>query len=216
MMSIQPIQFIFHLLCPISSSAMTANSTDSKSGTQLRNLILAIVAILLSAAIAFGLKAKTTPASLDGIAARSVPYEVAIANPKPTFLEFYANWCTSCQAMAQDLQGLKQEYGDQVNFVMLNVDNEKWLPEIVHYRVDGIPHFVYLDPAGESVGETIGEQPKTVIAANLTALSNNQTLPYAQFNVGQTSNYQPPKAVTTKTNTDPRSHGAQVTTQDAS
>jgi thiol-disulfide isomerase/thioredoxin len=194
---------------------MTANLTPPQPSNTLRNLAIAVVAIILSAAIAFGVKLKTTPTSLDGMAAHSVPYEVAIGNQKPTFLEFYANWCTSCQAMASDLQGLKQEYGDRVNFVMLNVDNEKWLPEIVHYRVDGIPHFVYMSSAGETAGEAIGEQPKTLMAKNLVALTMQQALPYAQPHIGQTSDYQPPIAIQAKNNQDPRSHGAQVKTQNA-
>jgi len=42
---------------------------------------------------------------------------------------------------------LKQQYPDSVK--MLNVDNTKWLPEILKYRVDGIPLFVFLNKEGE-------------------------------------------------------------------
>jgi hypothetical protein len=45
--------------------------------------------------------------------------------------------------MAPDVGVLKKQYGESVNFVMLNIDNTKWLPEILNYRVDGIPHFVF-------------------------------------------------------------------------
>ena len=46
--------------------------------------------------------------------------------------------------MAPDIQQLKDSYAGRVNFVMLNVDNTKWLPEMLNYRVDGIPHFEFL------------------------------------------------------------------------
>ncbi|MEO1467086.1 MAG: thiol:disulfide interchange protein, partial [Cyanobacteria bacterium J06633_1] len=59
---------------------------------------------------------------------------------------------------AGDLAQLKESYGDRVNFVMLNVDNTKWLPEMLRYRVDGIPHFLFMDVQGEAIAEAIGEQ----------------------------------------------------------
>ena len=74
--------------------------------------------------------------------------------------------------MAPDIAALEGQYGDKVNFVMLNVDNTKWLPEMLKYRVDGIPHFVFLGKQGESQAEAIGDQPRTIMANNLEAVSD--------------------------------------------
>ncbi|MBD0390837.1 MAG: thiol:disulfide interchange protein, partial [Nostoc sp. C3-bin3] len=120
-----------------------------------------------------------------------------------------ANWCTSCQAMAKDLGELKQQYADSVNFVMLNVDNTKWLPEILNYRVDGIPHFVFLGQDGKAIAQTIGEQPRSVMQANLEALVAALPLPYTQGS-GQVSAFNAPVSTTKASQDDPRSHGAQV------
>ncbi len=188
---------------------MSVNSSESGGMVQrLRNFVVVAVAIVLSVIVVVGLQTRTPAASLSEMAEASVPLEQAMQNGKPTLMEFYANWCTSCQAMAGDLEQLKAEYQQDVNFVMLNVDNTKWLPEMLHYRVDGIPHFAFLDGAGKDAGTAMGEIPRAVLAENLTALVAGEKLPYAQVE-GATSDVetalQPSGA-----SDDPRSHGSQV------
>lgn len=200
---------------------MTPNSSDSvstspkkaevTSGTRWRNFLIALVAIVLGVALFLGLQTETGAMSLDTQAEESTPLSVALTNGKPTLMEFYANWCTSCQAMAKDLGELKQQYGNSVNFVMLNVDNTKWLPEILNYQVDGIPHFVFLGTDGKSITQVIGEQPHQVMQANLDALVAGLPLPYSKAN-GQVSDFNAPVSVPSASSNqgDPRSHGAQV------
>lgn len=186
--------------------------SDSPSlATKARNLLVVTVGVVLAVLVIMGVRTQTPAASLETLAEAATPLEVALTNEKPSLMEFYANWCTTCQAMAGDMTELRTTYGDAVNFVMLNVDNNKWLPEMLHYRVDGIPHFVYLDAQGEPVTSAIGEQPKAVIASNLEALVAETPLPYQQ-GVGQTSelaNPGPRSAVINRSD-DPRSHGAQA------
>ncbi|HEY9602601.1 MAG TPA: thioredoxin family protein, partial [Allocoleopsis sp.] len=177
------------------------------TGTRIRNFLIALVAIVLGVALFLGLQTQTDNASLEAQATESTPLEVALSNGKPTLMEFYANWCTSCQAMANDLGELKQQFADSMNFVMLNVDNTKWLPEILNYRVDGIPHFVFLNQTGKAIAQTIGEQPRSVMEENLKALITALPLPYAQTS-GQVSTFNAPVSAATKD--DPRLHGAQV------
>ncbi|MDB9525520.1 thioredoxin family protein [Oscillatoria sp. CS-180] len=197
---------------PDSSASQPANSSETSMATKIRNLLIVSVAVVLSVLVVLGVQTQTPAASLETLAAEATPLEVALTNNKPSFVEFYANWCTSCQAMAGDMADLRTAYGDQVNFVMLNVDNTKWLPEMLHYRVDGIPHFLYLDPSGEPVTTAIGEQPKAIIASNLDALVSGGELPY-QSGVGQLSELDqtaPIEAASRDRGDDPRSHGAQA------
>jgi thiol-disulfide isomerase/thioredoxin len=189
------------------SAIPTASTDQPPFATRVRNLLIVFVAVVLSVSVFLGTRAESGSATLTTIAADSVPLEVALSNGKPSLMEFYANWCTSCQAMAPDMATLKQQYGDQVNFVMLNVDNTKWLPEILSYRVDGIPHFVFLGQDGQAMAQTIGEVPRSIMESNLVALVGGETIPYAQAS-GQTSVFSAP--VNANGKTDPRGHGNQV------
>jgi thiol-disulfide isomerase/thioredoxin len=189
-------------------TATSPETPEVPTAVRVRNFLIAMVAIILSVALFFGLKTETASVSLEKLDEQSTPLEVALSNGKPSLMEFYANWCTVCQAMAPDIAQLKQEYGDKVNFVMLNVDNTKWLPEMLRYRVDGIPHFVYLNKAGESLADAIGEQPRTIMTSNLQALVAGSPLPYTQAK-GDVSKFAAPVTTEGSTN-DPRSHGSQV------
>ncbi len=185
---------------------MSETNPSQTMQSRWKNWIIAGVAIALGIALALGIKTQPPAATLEAQAAKAVPIDVALSNGKPTFLEFYADWCTTCQAMADDLRDLKAGYGDRLNFVMLNVDNGRWLPEVLKYRVDGIPHFVFFDQTGAAIAETIGEQPKTILQADLDALIAQQELPYT-YQQGQVSKL---KDSPENRPTDPRSHSAQA------
>ena len=190
---------------------MSDNLSESQSNNSnfLRNILIAITAVSLSVALFLGLQTEVSSSSIEAQVKASTPLDVALSNGKPSLTEFYADWCTSCQAMAGDLAEIKQKYGQDVNFVMLNVDNTKWLPEILRYRVDGIPHFVFMDQAGEAIAESIGEQPRSILEADLDALIANNPLPYT-YSSGQVSQFEAPVSTQTSNSDDPRSHGAQV------
>lgn len=201
-----------------SSNPSTESDASAKSpadasmtiGKQLRNLLIVIVATILTVTVFLGFRTQATTVSLNELAEEgTVPLEMALANGKPSLVEFYANWCTSCQAMAQDLGEIKDNYKDQLNFVMLNVDNSKWLPEMLHYRVDGIPHFVFLNSTGETIASVIGEQPRSIMAANVEALISGDNLPYVQGR-GQTSTVDANPLTPNSRPDDPRSHSGQV------
>lgn len=190
------------------SQINSQGQTELTVGKRVRNLLVVLVAVVLSVALFLGVRTQNDSVSLATLDETSTPLEVALSNGKPTIMEFYANWCTVCQKMVPDVAELEQQYADKVNFVMLNVDNTKWLPEMLRYRVDGIPHFVFFNQAGEALATAIGEQPRTIMATNLEALVNNSPLPYAQAS-GQVSKFAAPVAPSSSAD-DPRLHSSQV------
>ncbi len=186
------------------------------SSSKLPNIIVAIAAVVLAITLFLGLKTQQGEASLGAQAQAATPIEVALASGKPTLMEFYADWCTSCQAMAPSLAKVKKDYGETVSFAMLNVDNTKWLPEIEKYRVDGIPHFIFFDRQGAMLGSVIGEQPDSVLRSSLDEIIADHLQPLAndasttiQHAAGQTSRMSPASANAPRSS-DPRGHGAQV------
>ncbi len=192
---------------------MTPPSSDlnlsASMATRVRNLLVALSAIILTLALFLGLQTQHPAHSLSELAEKSTPLEVAVANGKPTLVEFYANWCLTCQGMVPDMVALRDTYEDRVNFVMLNVDNPKWLPELETYRVDGIPHFVFLNAQGEAIAQSIGEVPKPIFTEKLNALIAG--IPVASAEIpGKVSSLQPGSSATFSSNSDPRSHGSQA------
>lgn len=100
----------------------------------------------------------------------AMPYEEAIANGKPTFLEFYADWCSSCQAMAQPVEAFRDRYGDEVNFVMLDIDDPAQAERVAEYSVTGVPHFIVLDSVQGIQESLVGRVPSGILAQTFDKL----------------------------------------------
>ena len=100
----------------------------------------------------------------------SVEPEIAFKNNKPTFLEFYAEWCEVCKEMAPKVSALKDEYEKDINFVFLNVDNQKWGNYIQKFDVNGIPQINLFDGKGNLRSTFIGKQEELKIRDSISNL----------------------------------------------
>ncbi len=101
----------------------------------------------------------------------SVDPEIAFNNNKPTFLEFYAEWCEVCKEMAPRVSSLKEEYEKDINFVFLNVDNKKWDFYIQKFGVNGIPQVNFFDRQGNLKSTLIGKQEEKIIRNSIDNIS---------------------------------------------
>jgi len=100
----------------------------------------------------------------------SVEPEIAFKNNKPTFLEFYAEWCEICKEMAPKVSSIKEEYEKDINFVFLNVDNQKWENYIRKFDVNGIPQVNLFDSKGNLKSTFIGKQEEFSLRESIADL----------------------------------------------
>ncbi len=93
----------------------------------------------------------------------SMDPEIAFTNSKPTYLEFYAEWCEICKEMAPEVTELKSNFENQLNFVFLNVDNPKWDKFIKQFNVNGIPQINIIDSNANIQATFTGLQEEKIL-----------------------------------------------------
>lgn len=76
---------------------------------------------------------------------------------KIRFLDFWAPWCGPCKIMNPVLEELKKEWGDKVEIVEINVDDNP--AEAQQYGVMSIPTYI-VEKEGKEVSRKIGVTAK--------------------------------------------------------
>ncbi|CAN0134658.1 unnamed protein product, partial [Ectocarpus fasciculatus] len=92
----------------------------------------------------------------------SAPLATALTNGKPTVVDFYADWCENCKAMAPSMREIEEQFKNQINFVVVDGSAEKNYDLVDAFRVDGIPHLAMVNGKGEVETAIIGAVPKDV------------------------------------------------------
>jgi thiol-disulfide isomerase/thioredoxin len=60
---------------------------------------------------------------------------------KPVFLEFWATWCESCQALLPRVRAAHADYGDQVEFIGVNITVNQTRAQVRRYIEQHKPPF---------------------------------------------------------------------------
>jgi thiol-disulfide isomerase/thioredoxin len=151
------------------ASQLPMHSTQRK--LRLPLLAGALFIVFFSTAFLLSpLAAAAMPLSFTGItslremAQQSVPYEKALSNGNPTLIEFYADWCTSCQSLAPSINSFHKQYGSRVNFVMLNIDDPQWSQQVQQYQVAGVPQFFFMRSDRTLMKTLVGRVPDSILA----------------------------------------------------
>ena len=153
---------------------MQSENKEPLLNMNLKAIAVFFIAIVIFASILFRNIFFQSTYLLKSFGELSIDPEVAFKNNKPTFLEFYAEWCEVCKEMSPKVSALKEEFEKDINFVFLNVDNQKWAKYIQKYEVNGIPQVNIFDKNGNLKSTFIGKQEETKIRDSL-AFSNEES-----------------------------------------
>ena len=154
----------------VSSSKKTIDSSLAPWMKVLGGVMAIATAIIITLLITRPAATSSSFTPLSGLvtlktmAKESVAYGDAIASQKPIFLEFYADWCTTCQGMSSTISDLHQKYGDTINFVMLDIDDPQWAQQVADYGASGVPQFTLLDAQHDELKTWVGKVPKPILA----------------------------------------------------
>jgi len=89
------------------------------------------------------------------------------SNNTPILVDFWAEWCMPCRALAPVLDELSKEFEGKVRFAKVNVDECKEVP--AKYGIRGIPTLILFND-GKKVEELVGNQPKEKIRTALNSV----------------------------------------------
>ena len=181
---------------------MKSESREQILNVNFKTLLVLLIAVVIIPLVLFRNLFFQSTYLLKSFGELSVEPEIAFKNNKPTFLEFYAEWCEVCKEMAPKVSAFKDEYEKDINFVFLNVDNQKWDNYIRKFEVNGIPQVNLFDKKGNLISTFIGKQEEIKIRNSIDQLEreaeSEEKILSAEFSVIKENN---------NNKVNPRTHG---------
>ena len=91
-----------------------------------------------------------------------------INQPKPVLVDFFAEWCGPCKMMSPILKEVKDELGENVSIIKIDVDKNPSLAS--KYQVSGVPTLVLYNK-GQQVWRQSGLVQKREIVSMIQKFS---------------------------------------------
>ena len=89
-------------------------------------------------------------------------------HPEVLMVDFWAEWCAPCRAIAPALEELARESGGRVSLAKVNVDEQPGLA--ARYGIRSIPTILFVK-GGKVVDQVIGAVPKAQLKKKLDAIA---------------------------------------------
>ena len=86
---------------------------------------------------------------------------------KLSVVDFWAEWCGPCRAIAPTIDALSEEYGDAVKIGKVNVDNNEEVS--LKYGIRSIPSILFIK-GGEVVYTHVGTASKDFLIQKIDSL----------------------------------------------
>ena len=86
----------------------------------------------------------------------------------PVLVDFWAEWCAPCRALAPMLNELAEKYSGKFTVAKVNVDQDQSLA--AQYGILNIPTLIFFK-GGEEVDRVVGVQPKSQLDAKIQKLT---------------------------------------------
>lgn len=91
-------------------------------------------------------------------------FQELIQTEKPVLVDFFATWCGPCTQLAPILKEVKDQLGDQISIIKLDVDKNQEIAAF--YQVRGVPTLI-LFQSGKQLWRQSGVVSKTEIVGNI-------------------------------------------------
>ena len=90
--------------------------------------------------------------------------DVVLKSSTPVLVDFWAEWCGPCRAVAPILEEISNEYSGKIKIVKLNTDEEGTIA--MKYGINSIPTMnVFV--GGQVVKSIVGARPKPALVREL-------------------------------------------------
>jgi len=159
-------------VCAVGAGAAATAATGAGTGAALAaagsQVAAALGALGLSGALLLG---GSGGGSLEAMASKSVPLQDAFRSDHAVVLEFYSNDCPHCRDAARRLYDVEVAHAGDVDWVMVDTQNEANRPLWEKLGVDEIPHFSFLDATKTLARTEIGPISAATAEAAIGAIA---------------------------------------------
>ncbi|KAK6938723.1 Thioredoxin domain [Dillenia turbinata] len=115
-------------------------------------------------------KRKTLSADEQGEAEQRALAMALSSGKDATVIEFYSPKCGLCNSLLKFVTEVENRNSDWLNVVMVDAENDHWLPELLHYDIRYVPCFVLLDQHGRALAKTGIPSSRLHVIAGLSHL----------------------------------------------